>query len=373
MARKRKTIEEMDPNMKSAASAADSDSVDPVRWRSSKDKAFAVYGLHWFLEDKRTFRRLPGRARARVRPEVWNLAQHLSGARLRFKTDSSCIKVRVRQPFVEMANMSPMGHSGIDLYIGSPDRMTYWGTSKMTFSAFKTDAPYEHTYFEAASRSVRDVTLYLPLYNALAELDIGLDADAVIEPPSPYANEKPIVFYGTSITQGGCASRPANAYVSMIGQLLNSDFINLGFSGNGMGETELAELVSEIDASTFILDYEANAGLERMEKNLLPFAETIRSKHPHTPMAIVSKPFFSRVNYLPDGYEGRRRTAAFFQSVVNELNRKHPGPAVFIDGWTLIGPETPYAYVDGVHPNDYGFAQMANGLAPVLRCLLNKI
>ncbi|MFH1377988.1 MAG: SGNH/GDSL hydrolase family protein [Planctomycetota bacterium] len=376
MPRKRIKIEDLDPNMKSKPAGSPDQpqpAVDPVSWRPSKDKAFTVFGLHWYNEDKKTLRRLPGRVQKTVPPPVWNLAQHLSGVRLRFKTNSSVLKVRIHQPLVEMTNMGPMGHSGIDLYVGAPDDMSYWGTSRPDLAAIKADKPYEHTYFEKTERTVRDITLYLPVYNSLTALDIGLDNDAVIEPPSPYANAKPIVFYGTSITQSGCASRPANGYVPMLGQLLNSDIINLGFSGNGRGEPELANLVADIDASLFVLDYEANAGLELMEKNLLPFAETIRAKHPQTPLVILSKPFFSRVNYLPDGYEGHQRSSAFFQSVAVELNKRYPGPAVFTDGWTLIGPQTPYAYVDGVHPNDYGFAQMASRLAPVLQSLLNKI
>ena len=156
----------------------------------------------------------------------------------------------------------------------------------------------------------------------------------------------------------------------ILGQMLAVDVVNLGFSGNGMGEPEMADLVAEIDASVFVLDYEANAGLDLMRNNLMPFAQTIRRAHPRTPLVILSKPFFSKIHMDAEGYEGAKRATAFFTEVVRTLNETYSGPTRYIDGWNLIGPDTRYAYVDGVHPNDYGFALMADRLAPVLRELL---
>lgn len=361
-------IEQLDPNMKAAGAEP---AGETVVWRSHSDHGFAVAGLAWYEADGRTaLRRLPERARAVVREPVWSLAQYPSGGRLRFRTDSTSLRVRITQPYVEMTNMGPIGHSGLDLYVGPPGETVYWASARPDLAAQRAGTPYEILFFEKIERRMRDLTLYLPLYNALTGLEIGLDTGAAVDKPEPYAHAKPIVFYGTSITQSGCASRAGNGYVPILGQLLNSDVVNLGFSGNGMGEPELAELVAEIDASVFVLDYEANAGLERMRENLLPFAEIIRRKHPRTPMLILSKPFFSMIHFMPEGYEGARTSAAYFEEIARTLRGKYPGPTHFVNGWSLIGPDTPYAYVDGVHPNDYGFWMMAEGLAPILRPLL---
>lgn len=362
-----KSIEELDPNMRNQSTlSADG----ALTWRSHTNPAFSVFGLHWHQADGKQLRRLPERARRQVREEVWRLAQHPSGARLRFKTDSAELRLRLTQPFCEMTNMCPIGHSGIDLYVGEPGQRVYWASVRPDLSAQRAEKPYEALLFEKAGKTLRDITLYLPPYNSLTALEIGLESCAVLEPPTPYARAKPLVFYGTSITQSGCASRPGNGYVPLLGERLKSDVVNLGFSGNGMGEPEIARLVAEIDAAVFVLDYEANAGLERMQENLLPFARILRKQHPLTPLLILSKPFFSKIHFMPEGHEGARASRAFFSSVVETLNREYPGPSRFVDGWSLIGPETPCAYVDGVHPNDYGFAKMAEGLEPVLRELL---
>ncbi len=368
MARTKK-IEDLDPNMqvRPAASAAGA-----VSWRSYRDPAFSVFGLAWYEEDGRVLRRLPARARPKVREAVWDLAQHTSGGRIRFATNSTSLRLRITQPYVEMINMCPIGHSGLDLYVGAPGEEVYWNSVRPDLPAQRAGKPYETVLFEKAERKMREITLYLPVYNAVIDLSIGLDDGAVVRPPASYAHDKPMAFYGTSITQSGCASRPGNGYVPMLGQILSTDVVNLGFSGNGLGERELAELVAEVEASVFVLDYEANAGLENMAKNLGPFVEILRKQHPETPVLIISKYFFSKIHYMPEGYDGAKRSAASFKKIAADLSAKYPGPVQFVDGWTLIGPDTPYATVDGVHPNDYGFSLMAERLAPVLKRLLQR-
>jgi lysophospholipase L1-like esterase len=361
------SIERLDPNMKSGETASVNHA---IAWRSYADAAFTVCGLPWYGVHERALRRLPARAQAIVREPVWHLAQHPSGARLRFRTDSTSLRLRITQPFCEMINMCPIGHSGIDLYVGPPDAQVYWASVRPDLAAQRAGKPFETLVANKLRAEMREITLYLPVYNSLLDLEIGLDSTARVLPPTPYVLQRPMVFYGTSITQSGCASRPGNGYVPILGQLLGCDVVNLGFSGNGLGEPEMADLVAEIDASVFVLDYEANAGLDKMRDNLMPFAQTIRRAHPRTPLVILSKPFFSKVHMDAEGYEGAKRANTFFGEVVRTLNAAYPGPTRFVDGWTLIGPDTRYAYVDGVHPNDYGFALMAERLAPVLRELL---
>jgi lysophospholipase L1-like esterase len=362
-------VEKLDPNMSSESQIAE----DGLQWISYKDPRLVVNGLNWYPDGDLVLRRLPARSENVVRESVWDLAQHPSGARIRFKSNAKKMTLKITQPRVTMVNMCPIGHSGIDVYAGPPDSMVYWKSTRPDLSAIDRGHPYDYPIFEDIAEEFHEFTLYLPVYNRLSDLQIGLDPGAQILPPTQYATGRPVVFYGTSITQSGCASRPGNGYVPILGRMLACDVVNLGFAGNGLGEPELADLVSEIDASVFVLDYEANAGLERMRENLLPFAETIRKKHLSEPIIIVSNPFWTNGHLIPDAYEAHKRAITFFRSVADKLNAKYPGPVISVDGWSLIGPETKYAYVDGVHPNDYGFAMMAEKLCPVLKSLLPPV
>ena len=130
-------------------------------------------------------------------------------------------------------------------------------------------------------RVERDITLYLPLYMPVKVLGIGVDTEARVAPAKPFALAKPVVFYGTSITQGGCASRPGMSYEAILGRRLNIDFVNLGFSGNGLGEPEVARAVAEIDAAGFVLDFGANHKTgEAMREAYAPFLDAVRARHP---------------------------------------------------------------------------------------------
>ncbi|MGH7143330.1 MAG: SGNH/GDSL hydrolase family protein [Planctomycetota bacterium] len=370
--RKSARIEDLDPAMRGKAPGAAANAAAAVTWRSYRDPAFAVHGLAWFEQDERCLRRLPGRAEKLVRPPVWDLAQHTSGARIRFQTDSSRLLLRITQPHVEMRNMAPIGHSGIDLFVGPPDRQIYWNVTRPDFDAQRAQRPFEAPLFEDLPATLRECTLYLPPYNRVIDLEIGLDAGARLWPATPYAHEKPIVFYGTSITQSGCSSRPSTGYVPQLSRLLNADVVNLGFSGNGMGEPELATLVAEIDASIFVLDYEANAGLDRMRSNLLPFCETLRRSHPATPLVLVSKICYPTNHRRPGVAADRAAALALYQTVATTIRDRFPGPTLIVDGWSLIGADAPLSFVDESHPTDYGFEQMARGLAPVFAALLPK-
>lgn len=363
-------IEDLDPAMKGKPVPAST--VAALHWHSYRDPAFTIQGLPWFGASDPTLRRLPARAQALVRPAVWDLAHHPSGARLRFQTDSSSLTLRITHPHVEMLNMAPIGHSGIDLYVGPPEKPVYWNVTRPNLAAQRAQQPYEYALFDHCSRDLRECTLYLPVYNQLNDLEIGLDAGARILPPTPYAHAKPIVFYGTSITHSGCASRPSNGYVPILGRRLNSDVVNLGFSGNGVGEPEVARLVAELDAAVFVLDYEANAGLERMRENLLPFCEILREKHPDTPLILLTKICFPKVHRMPGGPQGHREALELYHQVAENIRTRFRGLTLVVDGWSLIGPDSPLAYVDESHPNDYGFNQMATALAPVLHAVLTK-
>ena len=230
---------------------------------------------------------------------------------------------------------------------------------------------FEREFFSGASKKMREFTIYLPPYNGLDRLEIGLSTNARIEKPSPHILKKPVVFYGTSITQGGCIHTPGSDYPSLVGRALNLDIVNLGFSGNGTGEPEMAKLVSEIDASAFVLDYVANAGLEGTKKTLPSFYKTLRAKHPKTPIILITLFPFDRTTFVPQervGHEQMRDAIIHFYS---KMRQKGDLNIHFVDGNSLVPYGSQLAHADGnVHLTNVGFSMMAKALAPALDYIL---
>jgi lysophospholipase L1-like esterase len=330
----------------------------PLNWLTFPAEPMQVNGLPWFAENNSELIRLPVKLKDSYREPVWDLAQSPSGGRIRFRTNATAIAIRLEYPNPPgMANMHAFGQTGVDLYID--------GVYRGTAIAARDAAPgktQEHTYFENQPRAEREVTLYLPLYMPVKVLAIGLDAEAKILPPSPLRIAKPLVFYGTSITQGGCASRSGMSYQAILGRMLDADFVNLGFSGNGLGEPELARAVASIDASYFVLDFaQNNKTVESLAENYAPFLETIRASHPDTPVLVITPIYSARESWSRDArLEGMReliRQAAASRIAAGDRHLE------IVEGTDLLGPSRGDGLVDGTHPNDLGFQWMAEGLA----------
>ena len=128
--------------------------------------------------------------------------------------------------------------------------------------------------------------------------EIGLPADAKLSKAEPYKNEdsslrKPIVFYGTSITQGGCASRPGMVHTAILQRRLDHPVVNLGFSGNGKMEPEVVELMAEIDASCFVIDCLPNMDAKEVAERTEPLVRKLREAQPKTPILLVEDRSYS--------------------------------------------------------------------------------
>ncbi|MDB6057455.1 MAG: hypothetical protein JWO95_1299 [Verrucomicrobiales bacterium] len=214
-----------------------------LRWVPLTSGDIEVNGLPWFHENGGSVCRLPIRSQSSFRQPVWSLAQCPSGGRIRFRTDSSTLAIRLEYSSApNMANMQAFGQTGVDAYVDG----AYMVTAIADKDA-KAGKVYEPILFDFSKgpRVEREITLYLPLYKPVKVFGIGVDDHATLLKAKPFAVAKPVVFYGTSITQGGCASRPGMSYQAILARQLNLDFVNLGFSGNGLGEPELARAVSE--------------------------------------------------------------------------------------------------------------------------------
>jgi lysophospholipase L1-like esterase len=331
---------------------------EALRWVQLPNPHMEIDGLPWYGENGGELFRLPVKLKDTYRPPVWELAQSPSGGRIRFRTNSTALAIRLDYPEPPgMKNMHAFGQTGVDLYADG----AYRGTAIADRDA-KAGKTQEHTYFKSQPRIDREITLYLPLYMSVKVLGIGLDPDARIQAARPFALKGPIVFYGTSITQGGCASRSGMSYQAILGRMLNVDFVNLGFSGNGLGEPELALAVAGIDASCFVMDFaQNNPTVESLAQAYAPFLETIRGRHPKAPILVITPIYSSRESWARDArLESMReliRQVAARRIAAGDLHLE------IVEGTDLLGPSGGDGLVDGTHPNDLGFQWMANGLA----------
>lgn len=335
-----------------------------TRWIEFPDPGLPVFGLPWFPETTPRLQRLPDRLREQVRAPVWNLAQSPTGGRLRFRTDSSGVEVRLRyERLGHMHNMHRIGQMGLDLYADG----AYWK------SVYPTEAgETEAVWFTGAPHGTRrQVEIYLPLYHPVELLAIGVADGATIGPSLPFAVERPVVYYGSSITQGGCASRSGMSYQAILGRRLNLDHVNLGFSGNGKGEPELAAAVAELDAAAFVLDFAQNCdSVAAMAAVYRPFMDTIRARHPRTPIVCIT-PIFTTSELWSDA--SRERLAGMRQVVrdaVAAVQQRGDATITLVEGPALLGPGEQDGLVDGGHPNDLGFQRMAERLAPTIAQVL---
>lgn len=336
-----------------------------LRWVQISSAPLEVDGLPWFAENGGELSRLPVKLKDSYRKPVWELAQSPSGGRIRFRTNSTHMSIRLEYPKApDMTNMHAFGQTGVDLYVNG----TYWNTAIASRDS-KPGLVQEHSFYEDQPRVYREITIYLPLYMPVKVLGIGIDADAEIQAPKPFALKKPIVFYGTSITQGGCASRSGMSYEAILGRMLNVDFVNLGFSGNGKGDPAMARTVASIDASYYVLDFaQNNPTVESLAKVYEPFIDTIRSKHPETPILVIT-PIYSAheaglANSKLVGMRALIRRVAAQRIAAGDKNIQ------IVEGTDLIGSSRADGLVDGTHPNDLGFEWMAEGLAARISTVL---
>lgn len=332
-----------------------------MKWLPFPCECVAVNGLPFWQEDG-VLRRLPARLKDKVPPAVWALSQHTSGGRLRFISDTTALAIRARfDHLAHMNNMPRSGQLGLDLWIEGE----YW---RPLFPTTNT-ADFCEAFFVQIPRQRREYCIYLGLYGPIEIMALGVDEEALIEPPSPFALDKPIVFYGSSITQGGCATRAGMSYPAIVCRRLNLDFVNLGFSGAGRGEPSVAEAIAEIEAACYVMDWAQNCPtLEEFASRYGPFLDILRRAHPHTPIICIT-PIFS----LTELWGGNDKFAAMRDFIRQEVAwRQKAGDRhiYIVEGFSLLGPDDREGLVDASHPNDWGFMKMAQGLEPVLRDVL---
>ena len=347
-----KDITEIDPNFRQATVGN-----REVRFADVRKAPFVLTGFAFRKSEDEPFYRIPTEfTKEQVNGGVLALAKHPSGGAVLFRTNSPFIALLSDPPTgADMNHMPATGVSGYDLYERLPNH------KERFISIIRTTK--DGSIVNVGGKAMRDYIIFLPLYSSVNKLEIGVAPDATFEPPTPQRLSRPIVFYGSSITQGGCCSRPGNNYTTMICRALDVPQVNLGFSGSARGETAMAEAIAQIDAAMFVYDYDHNApSLEHLQKTHEPFFKIIRAARPDMPILILSRPDTA------NGGARRDCIKATYDNAVKAGDKN----VYFFNGDHLFDPiGLNYCTVDGCHPNDLGFYRMFQNTLPIVKKALN--
>lgn len=357
-------IQKIDPNL------ADKKIADKpnVQWYDIRKAPFTIYGLH-DPQNEPFFTRMPRPVAKSVSHDVEELSAHTSGGRVRFSTDSPYIALRASMSEINhMNHMALTGSTGFDLYLDTEHSYCFISAFRPPSDIKNGFASYIDIHSAGLPRGMNSYTVNFPLYNRVTAVEIGIEKGSRLEAGLPYAPVSPVIYYGSSITQGGCASRPGTSYQGFLSRWLNIDFINLGFSGSAKGEKEMADYIASLDMSMFVCDYDYNApSTAHLAKTLYPLYETVRAKHPTVPYLMVSRPDVTR-----NADTAKERAAVIKESYEKALKAGDKN-VYFLDGFTLFeeGGDPSECTVDGCHPNDLGFYRMAVKMRPFLEEGLN--
>jgi hypothetical protein len=349
---------------KLAAEKGQADPQLPLLWYDIRLLGLEGQG---FSELKSPFDRLPAKAEGKVTPAVWGLSHHSAGLAVRFVTNAQTIHARwtLLTSNLAMPHMPATGVSGLDLYVKESTGNWHWlgvGFPKAQSNsvALTSGLPPRE----------REFLLYLPLYNGVSSVELGIDKGTYLASadPRPESHRKPLLFYGTSITQGGCASRPGMVHTAILGRRLQYPVINLGFSGSGKMEPEMADLIGEVDAAAYILDCLPNMNGAMVTERLVPFVKKLRAVRSDTPILLVEDRTYANAFLIASSQNGNAANRAALKQAYEKLQAegiKHLG---YLAGDHLLGADGEDT-VDSSHPTDLGFLRHADAFQPAIEKL----
>ena len=345
-----KSIGDVDVNLKFKTDI----SRDGFKFYSPEQAPFRLYGVSR-MGDR--FRRLPQEVAKSVSSGVEFLHAHTAGGRVRFVTNSKKFILYAKLDNLAMAGNSCFeANFGFDLYVGNDYRLSF--VPPINIMEVKE---YESLVeLPDADDSMRLITVNMPNYCDVLGFSIGLEEGSALEAAPDYKYEQPIVYYGSSITQGGCASRPGRDYQNIISRRFDTNYINLGFSGSAQGEEAIGNYIAELDMSMFVLDYDHNAPTtEHLEETHEKFFKLIRSKCPALDILMLSRP----KAHLEKREEQRLEIITRTYENALRAGDKH---VYMIDGPTLMQYAGYEGTVDNCHPNDLGFESMGRVIGDFL-------
>jgi hypothetical protein len=323
--------------------------------------SWGVEGQGWAPSELAArYDRLPAKAEKIVRPPVWSLSRHSAGISFRFNTDAPTIQLRhtVGSASLGMPHMPATGVSGIDLYALDDGKWKWVEVSR----------PKEVTTTHVVSGldpALRTYLAYLPLYNSTVKVEVGVPKGATFQPVAP-RKDKPIVFYGTSITHGASASRPGMPHPAILGRRLDKPVINLGFSGNGKMEPEVGALLTEIDAAVYVIDCLPNMTEPEVAERAEALVRQLREARSDTPIILVEDRTYANTWIMKSKRDRHAGSRSAFVRAYDNLVKSGVKGLSYVEGEALLGDDTE-GTTDGSHPNDLGFMRQADVLEPYLR------
>lgn len=319
------------------------------------------------------YTRIPAYLRDSVRKELWERSQCSAGIAVRFATNSSRVGVKYKLLWnTHMLHMADTGLKGTDLYIHEGDSAwRHVNTNRPTADSLKM---CEKVYVEHLDNSMKEFMIYFPLYDGVEDLWVAVDSGAVITPgnPSLISDKKKIVAYGTSILQGGCASRTGMAATNIISRELNCEVVNIGISGEGKMDNCMARALTEIkDADLFLIDPVPNCTEMMCDTLTYDFINILRKARPEVPIVMVEGPIYPYARYDAEMGDYLPRKNAAFHRNYERLKAENPDNLYYVTSEGLDGVEDD-GTVDGIHLTDLGFRHYADKLIPVLAPLINR-
>jgi len=336
---------------------------DSIRYHDGQ--LFDIIGKY---HDEKNYVRFPQRFKNTLRDKVWSLAQNSAGIGIRFRTNATTIRVRwTLKNDAHLRHMPDTGVKGVDLYAFNGQAWQY------VLTGFPSEKNNEYTLLADGDGVAREFLLNLPLYDGVESVEIGVNASAEITKAQTklLLDHKPVVYYGTSIAQGGCASRPGLAFTSIMAREMNVPFINLAFSGNGTMETSVGEGMIEIDAALYVIDCNPNTAAELIYDRALALVQQLRKARPDIPILLVGNYLSDKGHFSPaDGVHTRVKSKqGELKRAFDDLRKMGIVKLHYRTGDGLIGYDGE-GTVDGVHPNDLGMMRIAEALLPTIKELL---
>ena len=317
-------------------------------------------------ERKRWFDRLPASAEGKVTDKVWNLSRDSAGMMVRFKTDATAISVhyKLSKATIGMPHMPATGVSGVDLYARDTDGKWKWVmVTKPAAQEVKAEI------IKDLAPGYREYAAYLPLYNGVESLSIGVAKGSKFEGLAPRKN--PIVFYGTSITHGACASRPGMVHTGILGRRFDKPVVNLGFSGNGRMDKEVGDYLVQVDAAVYVIDCLPNMQPAQVTEKTIPLVKQLRAAKPETPIILVEDRRFTNNWITPKKHQFHTDNHAALKAAYETLQKEGVKNLFYIPGDSLYGDDTEGA-TDASHASDLGFMRQADIFEPVIRKALGE-
>ncbi|MCE5322613.1 SGNH/GDSL hydrolase family protein [bacterium] len=330
-----------------------------IKWTDAA--TLTIEGKGW-TDTVHFYDRFPAKAKAMVNETLWKLSRYSAGIAVRFISDSPAIHARwkLEYPQLGLTHMPATGVSGVDLYVRHQGRLRWLATG------FPLAVENESELRTGMTREMREYALYLPIYNAVESVEIGIadGSDIQTAPPRKPAT-KPVVFYGTSILHGISCSRPGMAYPSIIGRKLDIQTINLGFAGSAKCEKEVSDLLAELDPSVYVIDCMPNMDIDDIDQRLRYLMSKLKRTRPETPVILVEEAQRQWMFMYPDEPQNTTARNLIQKQVYEDCVDDWNGRLYYIECHTLLNDDGEQT-VDGTHPTDLGLCTMAKIIAPVI-------